>query len=414
MPTFIRLLIPVLFIVFCAFQPSPQKRLPAGHLKMNLRFEGEVLKVDAKYSARVKEAGNSMLFLLNPGFEIQDISGPGLDTFQLAQRPGRPFPYWKLTFDRELKVDEAIELRFTYNIDLVNQNHLKSNWIELNTDKLWFPNYDDIDNEFSYEVNLTGLPEDFRLVGHMNAEIGSDKPGEIFIRETDPVKEVLILAGRDMRFWQGDSPSISFFAHKETPDSVLESMNYKVEKSIELMTRAFGQSDPIKEYRVVLRNTPRKELGFQFSRINMIITGPEFNTFGDLSHEVAHYWWKDADFINEPWMNESFANYSMFLVMEAFDPEDFEQLFEQYRKTALEAPPVGEATLFSDNAYNSYYIKGSVLLKKLEGMIGKEGMKKLLIARVAKQINTTDGFLMELEQATDRETRQRFEQMLQE
>ena len=161
-----------------------------------------------------------------------------------------------------------------------------------------------------------------------------------------------------------------------------------------------------------MRNTTSDELGYQTARKNMIITGPDFNSYSNLSHEVAHYWWSDADFIEEPWMNESFANYSMYLVEEEFNPTQYPNLLERYKKQAEKAPPVASATLFSENSYPSYYIKGSILLKELEKKIGRKKMMTLLKARIKKNINTTEGFLTEIEKTFGPDTREYFGALL--
>jgi hypothetical protein len=381
---------------------------------MLVRYDNNILDIQASYTAVAKESGNAMYFLMNPAMDMKEISGNGILHYEVTQKPDEPLPYWRIDFKDPFTKGDRVVVQFDYQLDLVKLNHLNSDWIELNADKLWSPNYNGIDNEYTYETTLIGWPKDFPLVGSMDAMIIPKGPDTILIKKNQPDKEVLILSGKDMKTWQSAKEGITFFARQSTPDSVLESMSNKVIKSIEYLNQSFGQKNPIKTYRVVLRNTTKEELGFQFARNNMMVTGPDFNSFGNLSHEIAHYWWGKADFIKEPWMNESFANYSMFLVMEKYAPANYESLYKQYEATSKEAPSVAQATLFSDNSYNAYYIKGSILLKKLENIIGKDKMLKLLKARLSRQIDNTAGLLKALEAITDQATRQQFEEMLQE
>jgi len=233
----------------------------------------------------------------------------------------------------------------------------------------------------------------------------------IYIKKETPWYEVLLLAGNNMKEWHYDE-NITLIGSETISDSTFKSLGSKVKKSIDLLNTTFGKSDPITSFKVVLRNTNRKELGFQFNRRNMIITGTDFNDYGNLSHEIAHFWWSNANFIDEPWMNESFANYSMYLVLKTYDFEGYEKLLAKNRETAKNAIPVIKAKLFAADSYNSYYNKGALHLISLEEKIGTDMMYKLLSSCVGKNINTTEGFLMELERLTNKEQRDYFEALL--
>lgn len=111
-------------------------------------------------------------------------------------------------------------------------------------------------------------------------------------------------------------------------------------------------------------------------------------------------------------MNESFANYSMFLVQEAFVPEQYSKLFNRYTEIAKDAPPVSTATLFSENSYNSYYTKGAILLKELEQKIGKDKMLTWLELMIKKDVKTTKEALDLLEATTDNSTRLFMEELM--
>ena len=146
----------------------------------------------------------------------------------------------------------------------------------------------------------------------------------------------------------------------------------------------------------------------------MIVTGSDFDSYANLSHEVAHYWWSKADFINEPWLNESFANYSMYLVLEAYDPERYQSILDRDTQTSKDLPPVMDATLFSKNAFPVYYTKGGILLKQLEQRIGKQKMMVLLRHRISKHIESTTAFLDEIETLYGKDDRHYFETLLNE
>ena len=380
-----------LFVFLLAIQVQTLVAQPADHLNMNLQFSGDSVFVEAEYLIRTQAASDSLFFILNPMHQLDTIMAPGLREYKMGQRPDRPFPGQIVYFEEGFEKGQAIAVTFKYNIDLSASNHWDSGWIELNVDKLWFPIHGDLDNLITYEVRITGFPDDFDLVSHMDASL--QKGGDaIRITQPNPVFEVLILAGSDMQHVQL-SDSIAFFSGTQVPDSVLQSMHEKARNSIDYLNETVGQAEPISDFRVVLRNTPRSELGFQFNRKNMIVTGPDFDDYGNLSHEIAHFWWTGADFIQEPWMNESFANYLMFMVLERFDPIDYDKVLNNFQKKAEKAPPVAEATSFSENAFPSYYHKGAILLKGLEDRIGKARMHLLLQSCIEGNVHSTSGFM---------------------
>lgn len=394
-------------LIFCGIQAFAQ---PADHVRMELAFQDSVLEVKAWYATRIQETSNKALFILNPGFDILEIRSSKLDSFALGPIEGRPFPFWKLHFRDSLEQNEDREFFFHYTIDLREQNHLKSDWVELNVDKLWFPKFGDLDTQLTYDLTIRNFPGDFDLVSHVGSDISRGK-GVIHLKSTRPEDEVLILAGRNMEHRPFDD-SITFFVNREVPEAVTQSLGEKVDKTIQFLNDYFGRPRPIDTFKVVIRNCPREEIGFQFSRGSMIITGTDFDDYGNLAHEIAHFWWTGADFMKEPWMNEAFANYSMLLVLDYFDEESAQRLTERYTRQSKEAGAVGAATLFSEDAHLTYYVKGTLLLRQLETYIGKDKMRELLEYRVANDIKTTKGFLQAVEKLAGPATRDFFQNLL--
>lgn len=382
----------------------------SDHVSMSLIFKDSIVYVNATYLANSYEKVDSVYFLLNPEFEIDTIKSKGLKSYKVAQKEGIPLPFFLLEFNENRDKAEKLSVEFNYKINLSEQNHMKSNWVELNADKLWFPNLEALNNEFTYTVTITDFPKSYRLVTHTDAMVTREK-NQIVIQKDTPWYEVFILAGKNMKEWNYDD-KITLIGNEHVPDSTIQSIGSKVKKSIDLLNSSIGGPDPITSFYVVLRNTSRKELGFQFNRKNLIVTGIDFNDYGNLSHEIAHYWWSKANFINEPWMNESFANFSMYMVLREFNVKDYQRLVVRNRELSEDAIPVVDASLFVADAYNSYYYKGALHLIDLEEKIGSEKMKQLLSSSVEKNINTTEAFLVELESLTSEGERNFFEDLL--
>jgi hypothetical protein len=404
----------LIFVTVTAIISGKNIETASDNLRMNLKFENEILYVNAVYQTSQADTGNSHYFLLNPGFKINSIRAEGLKDFKITQKEGRPFPFLLLSFDKAINPGQNLEIKFDYEIDLAKTNHIKSDWLELNVDKLWFPKYGDIDTKFTSQIHIENLPADYSFVSYRDSQIRKNPDNSYDLTIKKAVPEVLILAGKKMKLWNKKDGKINvkMFAYEETPEEKIDSIYQKVLNSIKLLNKAFGQSKPIKDFSVVLRRTTNKELNFQFERDGLIVTGTDFDSYANLSHEIAHYWWNKADFIKEPWLNESFANYSMYLVLEEYDKKTLEVVKTRHQKISEKAPPVAGASLFSKDASNSYYSKGAYLLFQLENKIGRKQMFKLLSSRVSKKLHTTDKFLNELEKIAGKENRVYFEDLL--
>jgi hypothetical protein len=396
-----------LLLVLCASNTRAQK---SDHLSMNIQIEDSIMFIEATYRSPSIISTDSIYFLLNPGYALDTIESKRLKSYKITQKKGIPLPFFRLELNETADSTEMLVVEFKYTIDLSQQNHMKSDWIELNADKLWYPNLGALNNAFTYEVTITDFPESYHLITHTDAKI-TFGDNRLTIKKETPWYEVLLLAGKDLKECEYDQ-NIRLVGSQEIAEATVQSIGKKVKESIDLLNGYFGMSDPISSFKVVLRNTGRSELGFQFNRRDMIVTGTDFNDYGNLSHEIAHYWFSKADFIREPWMNESFANYGMYLVLKEFNPEDYEKVLSRNRELAKNTIPVAGASLFEANSYASYYHKGALHLISLENKIGPELMRQLLTSCVAKKIRTTEGFLEELEKLTNKENRNFFERLL--
>lgn len=383
---------------------------PSDQMNIELKFDDSIAHIRAEYVRMLDVKSDSLLFLLNPEFDIDMIKSDKLVSYELIAINGRPFPFWRLLYSEPFNVGDEIKITFEYKINLVDQNHYAFDWIELTVDKLWFPNYGDLNNKFSYTLAVKNFPPSWTFIGQTDADI-THADRDILVRLDYPWYEVLVLAGKDLKKWSFDK-DITILARENSSDSTLRLMSKIARNSIDLLNRTIGESDPIDKFTLVVRNTTREELGYQTNRKDLIITGIEFDDYANLSHEIAHYWWNKANFIEEPWMNESFANYSMYKVLEEYDAPTFERLYQKNRTLVENAIPVSSATLFAENAYTSYYHKGAIHLLDLESRIGREKMDELLSTCITKEINSTVGFLDEIENVTNQENREFFAGLL--
>ncbi len=381
-------------------------------LAMEVVYDESTLHVSAKYFYnQPTNRTDSVYFTLNPGFKIEKLEARGLLSHKMTMKRGRPFPFMILKFEKPL--DGAIhEVNIDYVIDLDKITQIKYGWIELMVDQFWFPNATDLDNKFVSHVTVKGLPADYLLYSYQSHHENPDHT--YVIEERKPTPEITFLAGKNMKLVPITTGNIkaSYFTAAETKDSILNSINKKMVDIITLYNTTFGKSKPVNKFAIALRTFPRKLLNSQTTRDGFVITGIEYNNYGNYAHEFGHFWWSDASFLREPWLNESFANFSMMKALRKFDPVQAEKSAALFKKKGELPGAVSTAGVFDKDGYDLYYSKGCYLLMELEEKIGEKKMDKFLQKRIKEKLNTTPEVLRALESVTDKKTRDQFEARL--
>jgi hypothetical protein len=402
--------LPLLFFVLVSSITMAQ----VDSLLIDSKFNDTFLEVKATYYYLNKgKPTDSIFFTLNPAAEIVNISAPNLEKHQMAQRKGLPFPLRLVKLRTPLADGARLSIQFDYRLDLEKTNFWKNNWAELLVDQFWFPNANTVTNKFTSRTIVRNVPAGYQFFSYLPyKEIGNQA---YQITQKEPFPETAFLVGKDMTLItkKKGKLAITFFASKTVADSTLNSMFEKLSTSVNLFNTSFGKSAPVRNFSVALRTVPRKVVSSQTTRSFMILTSTEFNTWGDLSHELGHFWWNKANFTNEPWMNESFANYTMLTILEKYDPEMHASTIKQVEKTLALPGAVATMGVFMKDAYLVYYYKGTALMRILEKEIGREKMEKILAMVVKTKADTTDEFLAILENVAGTNVRTKFEESLQ-
>ena len=144
---------------------------------------------------------------------------------------------------------------------------------------------------------------------------------------------------------------------------------------------------------------------------------PEFAT----AHEVAHQWWYSAvgnDVLEEPWLDESFANYSAIIYYEGIRGREAAQkvyqdrvlsLYEQIRGSNQDGPVGRSIQDFVESEQPSgptIYGKGAVFLDALRQEVGDEAFFAILqeyYRRYKYRVATGENFLAVAEEIAGRE-----------
>lgn len=120
--------------------------------------------------------------------------------------------------------------------------------------------------------------------------------------------------------------------------------------------------------------------------------------FGNISHEIGHFWWHRADFTStHNWLNEGFAEYVSLMAIRAyFGKAEFEKQIQSMKSKVAKLPDTLSLADYDSrgrfgNAMS--YSKGALLLYQLEARVGKAKFIELLSAAAEKNIKTSQEFI---------------------
>ena len=207
---------------------------------------------------------------------------------------------------------------------------------------------------------------------------------------------------------------------KENGEDILE----HAADAVEVFDKRFGPY-PYAELDVVVildtRLPADMVTGVEYPTLVAVLHGgagdPEFATV----HEVAHQWWYGVvgnDVLQEPWLDESFANYSVVVYYEDIHGQDMAHEVYQGRMLALyehvrdanQDGPVGRSIQdFSESQQPSgpiIYGKGAVFLDTLRQEVGDEAFFAILQERYRRHkygIATGGDLLADAEEVAGRE-----------
>lgn len=390
---------------------------PFDNIDLTLNFQKEILFIKAAYTHHWTTTDtDSIFFLFNTSYPIQKINCEGYISHQVTNKKGDPFSYLLIQIDRNKIKGKSTVFEFDYSIDLKKQNHLSSNWIELSLDKFWYPCYNGLGIRFTSTMHISNIPLDYTLYSYPHALFTYKNNDAITIVNNKPWYDVLLMAGKCMKEWaiNDTSLSIKFYAAQYQPDSIITSMHQKVKDIISVYNSSFAAKAPIKNLSILLRNTKREEIGYQFYRPGLVVSGADFDSYGNLAHEIAHHWWLNADILNGQWLNEGFANYSMLLVLDKYDTTKRNNILTSYKKNSNGKGSVVGSTVFAANAYERYYYKPTVILWDLDRKIGRVKMMHLLAERIRVKADTEESVLKLVQQIAGKSIESYFFEQLKE
>jgi len=213
--------------------------------------------------------------------------------------------------------------------------------------------------------------------------------------------------------------------HRETGEAVLS----YARDGLRAYQQSFG-SYPFAELDVV--EAPISAGGMEYPGLVMVAES-QYQAGGDYLefvavHEVAHQWWYSLvgnDQVNEPWLDESLANFSVVYYYEyVYDRTRAELVFENYvRSRYQKALDLGHDNVvsqpvaaFSPEDYGYIvYGKGAVFFYELRQKLGDERMLAFLRAYLKDReykLSTPDDLLRVAQESTGEDLASFYEQWI--
>ncbi len=193
------------------------------------------------------------------------------------------------------------------------------------------------------------------------------------------------------------------------PADYVEAMGRDIGASVSLLTELIGSAPPTDVVRLAYSPRP----GWGYVRTPLIVGSEQsalamrahrFGPARDLryiAHEVAHYWWYQADTGSpEDWINEGLAEYSALLAVERLVGLEFrDTLLAEYRERSATSPSrtaIIETGNDSPDREVNRYTRPVVMLEAARERVGSARMTSMLRAlheRFRQAPATTAAFL---------------------
>jgi len=315
----------------------------------------------------------------------------------------------KVTLEKELKPGEEIALDMNFNVTIPTATDRFGgydgffnfgNWYPIaavydeagwNLDpyyKIGDPFYSDV---ASYNVKID-VPKDYIVAasGEQISESTKNNLKSYSFKESN-IRDFAWVASNKfvVQEKEVDGINIKCYGPKECTEGNKAAMT-AAENSIKTFNKVYGKY-PYKNYSVVSTNFPS---GMEYPELVFIAKNDFYSNNlivveRTIVHETAHQWWYGVvgnDEIDEAWLDESFATYSVSIFYENKDKskDSYQNTLDRFNRTksslkdnAVVLKPVQE---FKD--WNDYgplvYSKGAVMLNTLRDKVGDKTFFKII------------------------------------
>ncbi|HEX7114852.1 MAG TPA: hypothetical protein VF193_06945 [Steroidobacter sp.] len=287
--------------------------------------------------------------------------------------------------------------------------------IEMALELMWLPFASQLNERFTVDAEIAGVPADMVVVAQGEVEHEGDV---VRVRRQVPDFDFAWTAVRGLE--RVSAPGIDFYA-RDHDDPLVKVLRKHALDSAQFHQKWFG---PMPGGTIRLAVVPRKN-GGAYARIGYTII-PEGRAAGEppvefsetgraasVAHEFAHAWWAPADPLSEDyWLAESIAQYASWRYIESvFGREFLESRLGPARAGIANAGPVlghGRPSRLV------LYTKVPLMLIDLERRIGRDKLDRVLATLGRRPPRKTQEFLEVLREVAGEEVARDFEASLRE
>lgn len=403
------------FILFSSISSYGQE-IKSYNLNVKIDVESKMLEINGIVLIDFKGHDRISLILWKNS-EIHKIKSNGTDIrYSFNTKSKSPIIYipngGKLSLANPSKSTKAQAVYFNYDCDMRNVSgwgkSFTDEWIELGYYCAWFP-LNNASKNFVSEIRIT-IGEKYKVSG--SGLVSKDGIGWKMIQPWTSFDNI-ILASKNLksRRIQENETSIET-VYTDFPEADLDSVFLSCKDVLRFYQTIYGKQDSAYLKFVI---SPHGN-GGGYGRKNFISLSTskfDFYTQKGIAHEMAHFWWKNANTTTwEDWLNESFAEYSMLMYIREKSDSIFNEHINVYKKNTIQSGPVWGIDRASPEAYSALYEKGSLILFDLEQKLGRERFYSFLHLVLQNSISSTEEFLNLVGKELSSETRIWFENRL--
>jgi hypothetical protein len=403
-------------------------------IKCELNPESQHIYVNANLRLNPDEPlPDTLNFSLHKQFTILKITGNGIQDFvfdidaspvSVFMRDARPL---KITLNKYVDRNKPLDIVFEYEGTITEwsencANVVTRDWVELGMYLPWFPS-GFICGYFTYEIEARCDPA-YQLRSYGSY---SEANGIWHFKRAIPDFDINLVASKNLKTMERESGGYRIFFHYESLlAKTADGLSNDLANILEYYATWFGGKKG--ENFTVIQSA--REKGGDYSRKGFIVatqmTDEKYinhyeKIIRNLGHESAHFWWNMAPAYSwEDWLNESFAEYSILLVIrKMFGDEAYNKWIADKSAVIENIPPIWgfnrnniQASQGPDIIQSNLYNKGPVLLHQLSNRIGERAFILLCNEMVSTSVSSTDSFLILLEKNHGSKTRNWFEDLL--
>ena len=414
---------------------SSDENLTHFDIKVKLNPESQYLDISALLHLNTDEPlPDTLNFSLHKQFKIRQISGNGVHDYKfdigappvsVFMRDARPL---KIILNKNADRHKPLDILFKYDGTITewtenSANVVTKDWVELGMYLPWFPS-GFILGYFTYEIEAECDPV-YQLRSYGNYAMEN---GKWYFKRTIPDFDINLVASKNLKTMKKESGGYRIFFHYESLlDKNADSLSNDLALILDYYSTWFGRDKKGDDFTVI---QSAREKGGAYARKGLIaasnLTDERFineheKIISGLGHEAAHFWWNMAPaFSWEDWLNESFAEYSILLVIkQMFGIDAYNKWITKKSELIENVPPIWgfDRNNFRDSEgpdiiQTNLYDKGPVLLHQLSNRIGEEEFLLLCKEMVRTRVSNTESFLMSLEKNHGSKIKNWFEDLL--